>query len=394
MSLTLNRPKAARWKPTNNDYNRFALFAQAYREMINWAPSIYCRTNNLYVVTFLGENSIDAGGPYRETLSQFCAELQSSQLPLLLPTPNGQHNVGTHRDAWVLHPVSHEQHSGMLTFLGKLLGVAIRTKFCLSLNLSQVVWKLLVQDPITLDDLEAIDTLVVSSMRSLRTIEQSGVTEELFADFVLETMTTLSTDNRMVNLVDDGDSIPVTFATRHTFADLVEAYRMHEFDDAAKYLRQGLGLVVPLRLLRLFTWMELEALVCGTPKVDIDLLEKCTEYSSCNPTDQHVIWFWEVLRGYNQEARQAFLRFVWGRSRLPRSIQEFQNGQQFKLQGFGRQPADMYMPVSHTCFFSLELPRYSSLEVLSTRLTYAIFNCVAIDGDTNTMQANQLGWED
>ncbi|KAH9129821.1 hypothetical protein LEN26_005783 [Aphanomyces euteiches] len=394
MSLTLNRPKAARWKPTNNDYNRFALFAQAYREMINWAPSIYCRTNNLYVVTFLGENSIDAGGPYRETLSQFCAELQSSQLPLLLPTPNGQHNVGTHRDAWVLHPVSHEQHSGMLIFLGKLLGVAIRTKYCLSLNLSQVVWKLLVQDPITLDDLEAIDTLVVSSMRSLRTIEQSGVTEELFADFVLETMTTLSTDNRMVNLVDDGDSIPVTFATRHTFADLVEAYRMHEFDDAAKYLRQGLGLVVPLRLLRLFTWMELEALVCGTPEVDIDLLEKCTEYSSCNPTDQHVIWFWEVLRGYNQEARQAFLRFVWGRSRLPRSIQEFQNGQQFKLQGFGRQPADMYMPVSHTCFFSLELPRYSSLEVLSTRLTYAIFNCVAIDGDTNTMQANQLGWED
>ncbi|RHY02265.1 hypothetical protein DYB25_006813 [Aphanomyces astaci] len=397
MALTLNRPKASRWKPavgTSADFNRFALFAQAYRETLNWVPSIYCRTNNLYVVTFLGENSIDAGGPYRETLSQYCVELQSGQLPLLLPAPNGQHNVGRHRDAWVLHPNAHQHHAGMLVFLGKLLGVAIRSKYCLSLNLSQVVWKLLVQEPITLDDLEAIDTLVVSSMRSLRTIEQSGVTEEIFADIMHETMTTLSTDNRMVNLVDGGDSIPVTFANRHAFADLVESYRMHEFDVAAGFVRQGLGMVVSLRLLRLFTWAEVEVLVCGLPEVDIDLLEKCTEYSGCHATDQHVVWFWEVLRGYNQEARQAFLRFVWGRSRLPRSVQEFQSGQQFKLQAFERHPADMYMPVSHTCFFSLELPRYMSLEVLSSRLTYAIYNCVAIDGDTNTMQANQLGWED
>ncbi|ETW06738.1 hypothetical protein H310_02903 [Aphanomyces invadans] len=394
MALTLNRPKASRWKQSSNDFNRFALFAQAYREMIHWVPSTYCRSTNLYVVTFLGENSIDAGGPYRETLSQYCVELQSSQLPLLLPAPNGQHNVGSHRDAWVLHPNAHQHHSGMLIFLGKLLGVAIRTKYCMSLTLSQVVWKLLVQDPITLDDLEAIDTLVVSSMRSLRTIEQSGVTEEMFADIIHETMTTLSTDNRQVDLVEGGDAIPVTFATRHKFADLVESYRMHEFDAAAAYLRQGLGMVVSLRLLRLFTWMELEALVCGTPDVDIDLLEKCTEYSSCSPTNQHVVWFWEVLREYNQEARQAFLRFVWGRSRLPRSVQEFQAGQQFKLQAFERHPADMYMPVSHTCFFSLELPRYTSRDVLSSRLTYAIYNCIAIDGDTNTMQANQLGWED
>jgi E3 ubiquitin-protein ligase HERC2 len=362
--------------------------------MINWTPSTYWRTTNLYVVTFLGENSIDAGGPYRETLSQYCAELQSSQLPLLLPSPNGQHNVGSHLDAWVLHPSSHKQHSGMLVFLGKLLGVAIRTKYCLSLNLSQVVWKLLVQDPITLEDLEAIDTLVVSSMKSLRTIEQSGVTEEMFADIMHETMTTLSTDNRMVELVEGGDAIPVAFAMRHQFADLVEAYRMHEFDVAAGFLRQGLGMVVPLRLLHLFTWMELESLVCGTPDIDIDLLVKCTEYSGCSEVDRHVVWFWEVLREYNQEARQAFLRFVWGRSRLPRSVQEFQSGQQFKLQVLERHPADVYMPVSHTCFFSLELPRYTSREVLSSRLTYAIYNCVAIDGDTNTVQANQLGWED
>ncbi|OQR96413.1 HECT E3 ubiquitin ligase [Achlya hypogyna] len=391
--LTLNRPKAARNK-TANGLNRFALFAQAYRALASWVPANYRSEGNLYKVTFLGENAVDGGGPYRETFTEFCAELQSPQLPLLLPTSNGQHNVGHFRDAYVLHPTAHASHPGMLVFLGKLLGVAIRTRDCLGLTLSQVVWKLLVRDTVTLDDLEAVDALIVNSMRSLRLIEASGVTETHFADVITETFTTLSTDNRVVPLVPRGDSVAVTFANRATFADLVEAFRLHEFDASAECVRRGLGMVVPLRYLRLFTWAELEAMVCGSPDVDIALLEQCTEYSSCSRNDEHVGWFWDVLRAYSHDARRAFLRFVWGRSRLPRTLHEFQLGQRFKLQAFDRRPADSYMPVSHTCFFSLELPRYSSREVLEARLTYAIYNCQAIDGDGDTMAANQLGWED
>ena len=54
-------------------------------------------------------------------------------------------------------------------------------------------------------------------------------------------------------------------------------------------------------------------------------------------------------------------RFAWGRSRLPLSAEQF--NQPFKIQAFAREPADAYLPVAHTCFFSLELPRYSSREV-------------------------------
>lgn len=54
-------------------------------------------------------------------------------------------------------------------------------------------------------------------------------------------------------------------------------------------------------------------------------------------------------------------RFAWGRSRLPLSAEQF--SQSFKIQAFARAPADAYLPVAHTCFFSLELPRYSSREV-------------------------------
>lgn len=50
-------------------------------------------------VKFAGESADDYGGPYREVFTVLCSELQDDQvLPLLLQTPNGQHNLGSNRD--------------------------------------------------------------------------------------------------------------------------------------------------------------------------------------------------------------------------------------------------------------------------------------------------------
>ena len=44
----------------------------------------------------------------------------------------------------------------------------------------------------------------------------------------------------------------------------------------------------------------------------------------------------------------------------------------------------------------MELPRYSTLEIMKEKLRYAIFNCTAIDGDDTSMgmMAAELGWEE
>ncbi len=102
---------------------------------------------------------------------------------------------------------------------------------------------------------------------------------------------------------------------------------------------------------------------------------------------------WQALESFSGDERAAFLRFVWGRSRLPLTRQAF--SQTFSVQGFGREPADNFLPVSHTCFFSLELPRYSSLEVMTNKLRYAIINCTAIDADnTSNATASASMWEE
>jgi len=137
----------------------------------------------------------------------------------------------------------------------------------------------------------------------------------------------------------------------------------------------------------------LEVLICGKQEVDVNLLRSVTEYSGCYESDRHINFFWEALKSFDHTERAMLLRFTWGRSRLPLTASQFP--QRFKLQSFGRSPPDNYLPVAHTCFFSLELPAYSSLELMQEKLRYAIHNCQAIDGDDTTvgMQAAAMGWE-
>ncbi len=49
---------------------------------------------------------------------------------------------------------------------------------------------------------------------------------------------------------------------------------------------------------------------------------------------------------------------------------------------------DITLPISHTCFFQLELPRYTHLEVMRKKLLYAVTECRAIDADHAAANVN------
>jgi E3 ubiquitin-protein ligase HERC2 len=161
-------------------------------------------------------------------------------------------------------------------------------------------------------------------------------------------------------------------------------------------LRSGLATIVPLHLLQLFTGEDLEVMVCGRRQIDIELLRTVTEYSGCSASDEHVKRFWEVLESFDHLERAMFLKFTWGRSRLPLKAEDFP--QKFKIMNFkiNTSSPDSYYPVSHTCFFQLELPQYSSRAIAEEKFRYAIFNCTAIDGDDDeTGRRNAaMGFED
>lgn len=89
--------------------------------------------------------------------------------------------------------------------------------------------------------------------------------------------------------------------------------------------------VVPVPLLSLFTGHELETMVCGSPDIPLDLLKSVATYKGIDANAPLVHWFWDTLEGFSNAERSLFLRFVWGRTRLPRTIADFR-GRDFVFQ--------------------------------------------------------------
>ena len=64
---------------------------------------------------------------------------------------------------------------------------------------------------------------------------------------------------------------------------------------------------------------------------NLTLLKSITSYKGVEPTAPLVRWFWQVMEEFSAVERSLFLRFVWGRTRLPLSIADFR-GRYFVLQ--------------------------------------------------------------
>ena len=149
-------------------------------------------------------------------------------------------------------------------------------------------------------------------------------------------------------------------------------------------------------MINLIKWKDLETMVCGNPDVDIELLKSATEYGSYSSSDPVIQWFWEIMNEFPQHDRKAYLRFTWGRNRLPINRSGFKQRMKISRLGLSSRNPDQFLPVSHTCFFSIDVPQYSSKEIMKEKLLYAIYNCMAIDGDDTSvgMRAAALGMEE
>jgi len=389
--ISVDRTKAMRLKYLGKVDSQalVSLFGQIYRVINTNTPRSFRNPERIFKVVFRGEGSTDAGGPYNEALSTMCDELMSRFLPLFVPTQNKVHNVGENRDSWIINPIADSAlQLDLFQFLGKLMGVAIRTQNNLNLTLPPLFWKRLMLEEVTINDLKGVDECCVQMLDILRNLNEQGITSDNFGDaFENINFSTHDSSGRIVDLIKDGREIPVTYQRAQEYAVLVEQLRLNESEKQYTAIRKGISCVVPLNLLNLFSWKQVENMVCGAADIDVDLLKGKTEYENISADAPHVKYFWEVLKEVSARDRSQFLRFVWGRSRLP-SGRDFKRFKLTQLNKAGN--PDSYLPVAHTCFFQLDLPPYSSKEIMREKFLYAITHCQAIDLD----RVAEGGWEE
>ena len=93
-------------------------------------------------------------------LDDVCAELQSRALPLLVPTPNSALRGADVPDQgrWTLSPAPPTAHAlWQYEVLGTVVGLCLRTKMPLPLELAHTIWQGLVGEASSLKDYERVD---------------------------------------------------------------------------------------------------------------------------------------------------------------------------------------------------------------------------------------------
>ena len=165
------------------------IFGQAFQQCKKNDPTYknFRQTNmesGCWSVQFVGEASIDAGGPYRESLDNIGKELESEQVPLLIKSSNNRNDHGHNRDCFIVNPSSRSPtHLEMYKFLGAFIAFAIMSRSPLPLHLAPSLWKQLLGEELEMDDLDGFDAYSSQVLIDLRD-HSSNLSDEEFAKAV------------------------------------------------------------------------------------------------------------------------------------------------------------------------------------------------------------------
>ncbi|RYH27830.1 hypothetical protein EON65_13005 [archaeon] len=372
-----------------------SMFCQLYKELrqhgdeklrISYTHPMDDGQGRSFKIKFEGEGVDDYGGPYREIFQQICIELQllyptgnstskpDCFLPLLMPAPNwhADGDIGE-KYVFMLNPtITSDLKMDLVVFMGQLIGIAIRSRITLDLAFPSFVWKVLVGESLVEKDLASFDKPAFEMIQQLSVLykqyqEKGQVASEEALEAIRDlTWSATLSHGEIVELVPNGLQRSVLLPSLGDFLTKYVTRRFDENKQALRMLRKGLVSIIPESALSLLNAEDLQHLVCGSKTIDIDRLQSNTEYDDdIAPTDPHIEYFWEVLREFNEVEKSTFLKFVWARPSLPPDGVEFT--QKMRVLSTATDETnvkhDQFLPKAHTCFFSINLPKYSTKEV-------------------------------
>ncbi|VDP79256.1 unnamed protein product [Echinostoma caproni] len=313
----------------------------------------------LLKVEFDGEEAVDEGGVLKEFFLLIMRDLLSPIYGMFRCYPES-------RMLW-FNELTMESAS-VFQLIGILCGLAIYNSVIVDLSFPLALFRKLLGEKPELDDLKELDPVVGRSLQQL--LDYEG------ADFVDVFCLTFSLDidffgeNRCIELIENGSNISVTQENKSLY---VEKYVDYVFSRSCegpyKAFEGGFMQVCAGYVLHFFRPMELQSLVVGLEVINWNELRENTSYQGVYWDHHPVIeWFWDVLLiEFSVEDKKKFLRFLTGCDRVP--IVGFSS---LKITIQPNNSGDDYLPVAHTCANLLDLPLYSSKEVLAQKLSLAV----------------------
>lgn len=321
---------------------------------------------------FIDEPGVDAGGVAREwfeTVADMCFNVDFGLFEY----------GGTDSVSYQINPSSgfaNELHLQFFRFLGRLIGKALFDGHTINAHLTRVYYKHLLAWPIVEDDIEFIDSEIAKSTKQIRECENA---QDLCLDFTMNI--SVFGENKTIDLKPNGKDIEVTNENRDEYLFLrLQQIALSRVSAQLHEFLVGVYEVVPMGLLSVFDYSELELLLCGLPTISVDDWKANTVYRGVfldkNGAMHPVIdMFWELMMESNDEQRARFLQFATGTSRVPVTGFGALQGNDGNVKLFtidALKLEDSVFPKSHTCFNRIDLPLYTSKEEMKFRIGQAL----------------------
>jgi len=255
--------------------------------------------------------------------------------------------------------------------MGRLLAIAILHGECLPLRLKFPFLKQLLNRPLELEDLELVDAdLYNNKIKPILAYSQ----EELAAcDLYFVDEETALGHTKETELVDCGSVLQVRTANRKEYVNLLCNHLLTaNIKEQTEAVRKGVLNVIPEVLWnamsRCLSAEDLDEIIAGKEALDLGDWQEHTIYEAGYTAEsEQVVWFWELLRGWDSAQQAQLLRFVTGSAAVSTAGFEHLQGysgqeHKFTIQR-GETPsagAVWYFPTASSCFNKLILPPYET----------------------------------
>uniref|UniRef100_A0A8C8LLL6 HECT-type E3 ubiquitin transferase n=1 Tax=Oncorhynchus tshawytscha TaxID=74940 RepID=A0A8C8LLL6_ONCTS len=350
---------------------RNAVLEDSYRRILSIKRADFLKAR--LWVEFEGEKGLDYGGMAREWFFLISKEMFNPYYGLFEYSATDNYTLQINPNSGLCN----EDHLSYFKFIGRVAGMAVYHGKLLDAFFIRPFYKMMLQKPITLQDMESVDSEYFNSLKWI--LENDPI--DLDLRFTIDEE--LFGQTHQHELKPGGSEIVVTDDNKKEYIHLVMQWRfVNRILKQMTAFKEGFYELIPQDLIKIFDENELELLMCGLGDVDVNDWRENTKYKNgyC-PNQPVILWFWKTVLLMDAEKRIRLLQFVTGTSRVPMNgFAELygSNGPQlFTIEQWGTRDK---LPRAHTCFNRLDLPPYESFEELREKLHIAIENAQGFDG--------------
>uniref|UniRef100_A0A8C0H5F5 E3 ubiquitin-protein ligase NEDD4 n=1 Tax=Chelonoidis abingdonii TaxID=106734 RepID=A0A8C0H5F5_CHEAB len=256
--------------------HRTTILEDSYRRIIAVKRADFLKAR--LWIEFDGEKGLDYGGVAREWFFLLSKEMFNPYYGLFEYSATDNYTLQINPNSGLCN----EDHLSYFKFIGRVAGMAVYHGKLLDGFFIRPFYKMMLQKPITLHDMESVDSEYYNSLR-----------------WILE---------------NDPAELDLRFIVDE---ELFGQTHQHELKSGGSEI-VGFFELISQDLIKIFDENELELLMCGLGDVDVADWKLYTKYKNGYSINHQVIqWFWKAVLMMDSEKRIRLLQFVTGTSRVP-----------------------------------------------------------------------------